>query len=387
MKICFLFNHISNYQILHAVPYAFELSRCYSDQFECIIACSSPEALSYVKNLSTFYPGQKCTYKLLHVPFLYRLLDPRLIKRKFKLKDNVLKANLEFFKKMDAIVSPESKCVKLKTKFGMRNAVIIHTRHGAGDRKGSFNKRLSLCDLVLIPGKKIEAALKREGLLEKGKYVIVGYPKFDVVQNLNKGRKKIFNNENPVVLYNPHFDQNVGSWNRMGLKVMEFFQKHQEYNLILAPHVVLFKRKRRHDAKDPQRYFGLPNVYIDLGSDASISMTYTLSADIYLGDVSSQVYEFLVKPRPCIFLNAHNIKWKDNPYYFHWNLGQVINNVDELGRALEQAQKLQLAYEKRQIEVFNYTFFDEDGSTAAERGAKAIAEFLQSHTCSRSSSY
>lgn len=29
-------------------------------------------------------------------------------------------------------------------------------------------------------------------------------------------------------------------------------------------------------------------------------MTYTPAADIYLGDVSSQSYEFLLDPRPCL---------------------------------------------------------------------------------------
>ena len=56
-------------------------------------------------------------------------------------------------------------------------------------------------------------------------------------------------------------------------------------------------------------------------------MTYMLAADIYLGDVSSQVYEFLLEPRPCIFLNGHNVPWQDNPYYSHWTLGQVIDDV------------------------------------------------------------
>ena len=40
-------------------------------------------------------------------------------------------------------------------------------------------------------------------------------------------------------------------------------------------------------------------------------MTYTKQADIYLGDVSSQVYEFMLKPRPCIFFNPENINYKN----------------------------------------------------------------------------
>ena len=40
-------------------------------------------------------------------------------------------------------------------------------------------------------------------------------------------------------------------------------------------------------------------------------MAYTQRADIYLGDVSSQVYEFLLNPRPCVFLNPRRFDWRE----------------------------------------------------------------------------
>ena len=52
-------------------------------------------------------------------------------------------------------------------------------------------------------------------------------------------------------------------------------------------------------------------IRVDLGSPASTDMRYTLPSDVYLGDASSQVYEFLIKPRHCIFrsLLAQSIVW------------------------------------------------------------------------------
>ena len=159
--------------------------------------------------------------------------------------------------------------------------------------------------------------------------------------------------------------------------MLEFFSSHREYNLIFAPHVVLFKRRRRHRASLPKKYYKVPNIYIDLVSNASADMTYMRAADIYLGDVSSQVYEFLLEPRPCIFLNGHGVQWQDNPYYLHWRLGQVVNSIKtELGPALKQAFATHPQFLKRQQEAFNYTFYSEPGTTAAQRGAKAIANFL-----------
>ena len=51
-------------------------------------------------------------------------------------------------------------------------------------------------------------------------------------------------------------------------------------------------------------------VIVDLDSHRLNDMTYTNAADIYLGDVSSQVYEFSTQPRPCVFINAHGVAWQ-----------------------------------------------------------------------------
>ena len=376
-SICFLFNHYFPHQVPHAVPYAFELSLRVKD-IHCVIACSSMAEMEFVKKISIIYPGHTCSFVLLRVPGYYRLIDPFFSMWTFRRKKMILRNNLNFFKTFDAIVAPERNFLNLKTRYGIRSPKFIHCRHGAGDRAGGFDPRLKIFDFILLPGQKIADRLKDLGYLEKGRYAVVGYPKFEVVRGLQKERKRIFSNNNPVVVYNPHFDQVVSSWGIMGIKVLDFFSRHPEWNLIFAPHVVLFKRKRRHNAYLPRKFYNIPNIYVDLGSDASADMTYMLAADIYLGDVSSQVYEFLLKPRPCIFLNAHKIKWKGNPYYYHWNLGQVVNNVElDLEAALKQAFSSHSQYLDKQKKAFNYTFYNESGSTAAERGAKAIATFLK----------
>ena len=91
-------------------------------------------------------------------------------------------------------------------------------------------------------------------------------------------------------------------------------------------------------------------------------MTYILAADIYLGDVSSQVYEFLLQPRPCIFLNGHGVTWKHDPYYVHWKLGQVVDDLDtQLQPALDRAFDLQPGFVPAQQAAFAYTFRTDPG--------------------------
>src|SRR3546814_11439548 len=82
----------------------------------------------------------------------------------------------------------------------------------------------------------------------------------------------------------------------------------------------------------------MPNMHIDLGSVRSIDMSYTMAADIYLGDVSSQLSEFMLKPRPCLFLNPRGTNWKNDANYLSWTLGPVIPGTEELEKGIEEAQ-------------------------------------------------
>ena len=62
-------------------------------------------------------------------------------------------------------------------------------------------------------------------------------------------------------------------------------------------------------------------------------MSY-LSADVYLGDVSSQVYEFIYKPRPCLFLNSNEIEWT-NDQIIYIGIWKVLLNISSLENELE----------------------------------------------------
>ncbi len=375
-RIGFLFNHYFPHQVPHAAPYAFELSRGYPD-IDVVVACSSRQEMDLVEAIGALYPGHRCTFKMLMVPWYYRMVDPVVSKWLFMRKQIVLWHNLDFFRGLNALVSPEVNCADLRKERGLENLTMIRIRHGAGDRDGVFDDRLLAFDFMLLPGQKYVDRLNDQGLLRKDCFAVPGYPKFDVVMGLKRKIPRLFANDNPIVVYNPHFDQSQSSWGPMGLQVLEFFFQHREFNLIFAPHVVLFKRSLRHGAFLPGKYRRTPNIHVDTGSAASIDMTYLLAADIYLGDVSSQVYEFLLEPRPCIFLNGHHVAWQGNPSYYHWRMGQVVDNIEPgLSQALGQVFTTHQRYLEKQREALAYTFHTEAGSAAAERGAKTIADFV-----------
>lgn len=192
-----------------------------------------------------------------------------------------------------------------------------------------------------------------------------------------------FPGDNPTILYNPHFDPKLSSWYDLGKRILEYFYERPQYNLIFAPHVMLFqkrahisltKRHFRFSGGISEKYSKCQHMLIDTGSDRSVNMAYTLNADVYLGDASSQVYEFLVRPRPCIFINSHGADWRHDPNYAHWRLGPVIDSPDKFDSILADIDTVHARYREAQVIAFEQTF-DLSGNSS-DRAARAIVDAI-----------
>src|SRR3546814_14155415 len=94
----------------------------------------------------------------------------------------------------------------------------------------------------------------------------------------------------------PHFDEKLSSWLKYGKDIMSYFRDQDKFNLIFAPHIRILERISNEDISFIRSLSGYENILADLTSDRLFDMTYTRSADIYVGDVSSQVYEFIYEP-------------------------------------------------------------------------------------------
>lgn len=214
--------------------------------------------------------------------------------------------------------------------FSSRLALI---KHGAGDREGGYKARHAAFDLTLVGGEKDRRRMIDRGLCTPENCAVGGYAKFE----LRAPRQRFFANDRPVLLYNPHFDAKLSSWVRHGQEVLAALEALEGWNVIIAPHTKLGARAA------PIRTTA-PHIRVDMGSRHSIDMSYTMSADVYLGDVSSQVYEFLLEPRPCIFLNLEQCDWRGDETFAHWRLGQVVEDIAALPEALHRAAGLQAAF-------------------------------------------
>lgn len=369
MRVGFLFNHYLSYQVLHGAPVAFELSRRRPD-FQVELLFSNSNSYVEAKRISSLYPGHKCTFKMLQKTWIARRIPIAFHSLHRPLTLLTHKSLLASF---NALVAPEKNYILLKIFPAFANIHFIGLRHGAGDRPtSSLNKGRLKFDYLLVPGQTDFDRLKGE--LPKGCCVITGYPKFEVLEKLNSETPQLFTNNRPIVLYNPHFNNQQSSWLKQGRDVLNFFAKSDIYNLIFAPHARLFKHKECHGNIDTDGFVDYPHILIDKGSERSFDMTYTRAADIYLGDVSSQVYEFIYhKRRPCVFLNPNKL---DAMQMSFWRFGPVIEQIDSLQNAITDAeQSFEQKYRSEQ-DHFLQLAFSLDKDPPSKRGAEAIIQFL-----------
>jgi hypothetical protein len=382
MRIGFLFNHDQIHQVAHSLPIALELARG-GFNGEIVVATTTERLAREVQRLGGPLVGTRIEHVQLKLGRTSQRLAGWLGGVLPAAKVLIYRDNLDFFRSLDVLVVAEKTSLILRKAFHLTRPLLVHTRHGAGDRAIGFDRHSAGFDHVLCSGEKIRERLIRDAGVPAEDISVVGYPKFDIVQpsvRLMSGMP-----EKPVVLYNPHPSPHLSSWYRHGRAVLDFFVDNDDYQLIFAPHVMLFERRfvvtidrlridrpGRLDA----RYLRSPNIHIDLGSRASTDMSYTLSADIYLGDASSQVYEFLYRPRPCLFLNSHGHAWRGDPNFEHWNAGPVIERPDQLAAGLRQTLD-QHAHTYLPIQQqMRARSFDISDRPSSQRAAEALLRFM-----------
>lgn len=375
MRLGFVLNHYTPHQVPHIAPLAFALSRLRPD-WVVEILCSTKAEVDFANEIGEAYPGHRAQTRRLRTPMLTSLLDPIVSQFAFYRKRSVQQANIDEFAAFDALVVPEMTSLALRQKPAMAKVKFIFSGHGAGDgynqQVGMFDPRIDQFDLVLLPGRRIARELLEIGRFRSTPYAIAGYPKLE----LESKQKKLFDNDRPTVLFNPTQNRLATSWHRFGTDVLDFFYRSDAYNLIFAPHVLLFRRALSKGARLPLRYRSNDHVLIDTGSRASVDMTYLNTADIYLGDLSSQVYEFIDRPRPCVFLDPIGIDHRDNAAFRSWSFGPVVKQIDELGPALDQSVRAFEDYRPVQ-EAARDDNFAQDPRPASSRGAEIIAQFLE----------
>lgn len=365
-RVAFLFVG-GAHQVYHAAPAAAEMARHWPEVAVTCLVASDDEQRAVERVLAVY--GAKLTVERLHVPAWLRPLQAE----RPTLKLPLLWANRRRFDMFDAIVMPERTSTVLR-RFGVRKPALIHIPHGAGDRARGFERRLARFDYVIAAGEKDARRMVEDGGLQPEQCGVSGYVKIDFLRRLGGARPRLFACDRPVVLYNPHFDAKLSSWRPDGERLIRAFAAQDQYNLIVAPHVRLFEKA---SAAERAQWEGLAvpgRIIIDLGSERSIDMSYTAAADIYIGDVSSQAYEFIAEPRPCLFVDANATAWRGDPNFAFWNFGEVMDAGGDIFTALARAVAGHAARLPIQRAAAAAAFGAEAG--AAQRAAELITAYL-----------
>lgn len=368
--VAFFFN-AQIHQILHALPLAIELSR--SLHFTVDIVTVHDDHRRFAQDLAKAHGGDRLNFVSCGGRWLAGLT--RLAGGATPPKLAALLAARRTLTRYDAIVVPERTSLLLRH-MGLKHSRFIHTCHGAGDRAVGYDPRIRQFDFVLLAGEKQRRRMMERDLIRDGHYAVTGYGKFDMAARTPA--PPLFADQRPVVLYNPHFSSDLSSWFSMGLDVIRQFAQDGRFNLIVAPHIRLFD-KRRYRARAEKMLAdlaALPHVHVDLGSRASVDMRYVNMASLYLGDVSSQIYEYLANPRPCLFLNAHRADWRGDPHYDHWRYGPVHEVTDRIVDKAAAAIDAHGLFEPAQRRGIADTF-DRRDRRAAARAAEVVSDYLR----------
>lgn len=380
-RAVFLFNHDAAHQVSHLAPIAGAMARLHPG-IETIVAYASDTIRSRIESLIGADDTARLRWQELALPGVLGALTGILDRLAPVSRLARLRMHQPLFAASDAVVSTERTCLRIKRRLSPETApLFIRVPHGTGDRSVTFHPDHRQFDVSLVAGPKMKEQLVANGV-DPARIEVTGYSKFEGI-NLD-ARPDFFGNDRPTFVYNPHFDPHLSSWFDMGPELLRWFASDagQAYNLIFAPHVMLF-RKAVHISPEyrvgkirpeiPKEALGAPNILVDTAGPRLFDMSYMLAASGYIGDASSQIYEFLVRPRPVFLLDPNGALGTQGEALLPFmGTGVRVECLSDLVPTLARWAEIGARYRPAQEKLIAHSFALSD-VPASERAANAIA--------------
>lgn len=270
-----------------------------------------------------------------------------------------------------AVVCAEQTSLWLPTALPFLPMRFLKTSHGVGSMSARDDRRRRAAYRLLVPSAREKATYTERGLPDE-QLVVTGYVKAGFRGLARPPR--LFADDRPVVIYAPHWQQHRSSWWPWGREIVAMLAAQRRFNVIMSPHQRLVETAP--EVRDVLAGVAhLPHVHTDLDSFAMVDGSYMAAADLYLGDTSSQVVEFLIRPRPCVFLNPDRIDWRATDDHGFWECGEVVDRLAALAGALDRAFGEHPRYETIQ-RGFAADALGDTGPGAADRAAAVVIEAL-----------
>jgi hypothetical protein len=246
----------------------------------------------------------------------------------------------------------------------------VKTSHGVGSMSARDDRRRRAAWRTLVPSERERRTYLDRGMAP-GRIVATGYVKSGFRQHSHAAAAPLFAEPRPVVLYAPHWQRRRSSWWAWGEEIVRRLAADGRWNLIFAPHQRLAETAP--EVRDLMAELaGHPNVHCDLDSFAMVDGSYTDAADLYLGDTSSLVIEYLARPRPCVFLNPWGHAWECDPSYDQWRCGEVVRSLVDLAPALVRAPSHHVLFAALQRDLAQSALGDTSGSAPARAAAEIL---------------
>lgn len=246
----------------------------------------------------------------------------------------------------------------------------IFTVHGAGPLNYDRARRLACVHRLMISSA-LDAPCHVAHGVRPERIAVTGYAKASFRRPCV--RKALFADERPILLYTPHWQRHRSSWPDWGRTIVAQLAAQRDWNVILAPHQRLMETEGVREAL--AAVSDLPHVHVDTDSFAMVDGSYTAAADLYLGDTSSQILEYLVKPRPCLLLRPPGLRWRGAGSGDYWQCGEVVERIEVLGGAIARAAADHARYRDAQTGLVTAALGD-TSAAAPERAAAVILEAL-----------
>ena len=346
-----------------------------NNQYEPVFVSGNPINTRIIKDSQRLYSTASFTLIDIPLPLRYRLIKSYKAKLypPVHTRFNKIASKL---KDASAIVSTSHELPKYIDDNKIKTPKLFYLYHGTGTREYGFDNKLDGFDYILAPGPYHRDRLINDNICDEKKIRMVGQPKLEWIENNHLSKINLFNNDNPVFYFNPHWDMQLSSYLGWRDVVLDFFRKHTEYNLVFAPHPLVKHLSKIKNYNTENENDGSENIIIDLESTKLNDGTYNALSDVYIGDVSSMVTEWInFKPRPCIFINAQDISWEEDKNYDMWQYGTVIDDPNNLKKVIQDSLSNN-PYSKKQIE-HQQRFVHQPDSSSSELCSKYIFEELE----------
>lgn len=245
----------------------------------------------------------------------------------------------------------------------------VHCPHGFSD-KGFYLKKAAKEDITLVYGQNMLDLFAYCGVMEKvHQYVITGNYRYSYYKKFKEhfdalAKEEIFsrfaNPALPLILYAPTWLDYEESSTFFDSAEQFLGTLPDSYNLLVKLH----PRLELDDTKNFYRIIGRFEEKKNIAFISDFPVIYPLldKSDIYLGDMSSIGYDFLVYDRPMFFLNKRGRNPAVDHRLFLFQCGVSVMPMDFssifsiIDKSLEKDKE---HFSNKRKEVYHYTFGEE----------------------------